>query len=179
MKKYILVALGIVVVAVVSLLVFKNKTIAPVQNAACTLEAKVCPDGTSVGRVGPSCEFAECPTSTVPAVTINKIQPKPKKDTGLLIAHITLSPICPVERIPPDPACAPKPYSPIVEISMGGSVLQVHADANGRVYAPLPIGTYTVSPRVDAVYPRCETKQAVITKNATTTLEISCDTGIR
>jgi hypothetical protein len=28
---------------------------------ACTLEAKVCPDGTSVGRSGPSCEFAECP----------------------------------------------------------------------------------------------------------------------
>lgn len=28
---------------------------------ACTLEAKVCPDGSSVGRVGPSCEFAPCP----------------------------------------------------------------------------------------------------------------------
>jgi len=29
--------------------------------AACTLEAMVCPDGSSVGRVGPSCEFAPCP----------------------------------------------------------------------------------------------------------------------
>jgi len=27
----------------------------------CTQEAKVCPDGSSVGRTGPSCEFAECP----------------------------------------------------------------------------------------------------------------------
>lgn len=26
----------------------------------CTLEAKICPDGTSVGRTGPSCEFAVC-----------------------------------------------------------------------------------------------------------------------
>jgi hypothetical protein len=29
---------------------------------ACTLEAKLCPDGSSVGRVGPDCEFAACPT---------------------------------------------------------------------------------------------------------------------
>lgn len=30
---------------------------------ACTLEAKVCPDGTSVGRVASSCEFAPCPNA--------------------------------------------------------------------------------------------------------------------
>ncbi len=28
---------------------------------ACTQEAKSCPDGNSVGRVGPNCEFAPCP----------------------------------------------------------------------------------------------------------------------
>ncbi len=28
---------------------------------ACTMEAKICPDGSSVGRVGPDCEFAPCP----------------------------------------------------------------------------------------------------------------------
>ncbi|MES2668434.1 MAG: hypothetical protein V4644_01935 [Patescibacteria group bacterium] len=28
---------------------------------ACTMEAKLCPDGSSVGRTGPSCEFAQCP----------------------------------------------------------------------------------------------------------------------
>lgn len=27
----------------------------------CTMEAKLCPDGSSVGRVGPNCEFAPCP----------------------------------------------------------------------------------------------------------------------
>jgi hypothetical protein len=30
--------------------------------AACTQEAKLCPDGSSVGRTGPKCEFAVCPT---------------------------------------------------------------------------------------------------------------------
>ncbi|MBI3631763.1 MAG: hypothetical protein HY219_02765 [Candidatus Staskawiczbacteria bacterium] len=29
---------------------------------ACAQEAKVCPDGSSVGRTGPNCEFADCPT---------------------------------------------------------------------------------------------------------------------
>jgi hypothetical protein len=27
----------------------------------CTKEAKLCPDGSYVGRTGPSCEFARCP----------------------------------------------------------------------------------------------------------------------
>lgn len=30
---------------------------------ACTMEAKLCPDGSSVGRVGPNCEFEKCPES--------------------------------------------------------------------------------------------------------------------
>lgn len=28
---------------------------------ACTMDAKVCPDGSYVGRIGPNCEFAACP----------------------------------------------------------------------------------------------------------------------
>lgn len=31
---------------------------------ACTMDAKQCPDGSFVGRVAPSCEFAPCPSST-------------------------------------------------------------------------------------------------------------------
>lgn len=27
----------------------------------CTMDAKLCPDGSSVGRIGPDCEFAACP----------------------------------------------------------------------------------------------------------------------
>ena len=29
---------------------------------ACTQEAMLCPDGSYVGRTGPNCEFAPCPT---------------------------------------------------------------------------------------------------------------------
>jgi hypothetical protein len=28
---------------------------------ACTMEAKLCSDGSYVGRTGPNCEFAPCP----------------------------------------------------------------------------------------------------------------------
>lgn len=28
---------------------------------ACTMEAKMCPDGSYVGRTGPKCEFTPCP----------------------------------------------------------------------------------------------------------------------
>jgi len=30
------------------------------QPTACTMEAKICPDGSAVGRSGPNCEFATC-----------------------------------------------------------------------------------------------------------------------
>ncbi len=33
----------------------------PGTSQACTQEAKICPDGTSVGRTGPHCEYAPCP----------------------------------------------------------------------------------------------------------------------
>lgn len=43
------------------------------QQQGCTLEAKICPDGSSVGRSGPNCEFAPCPTvqpTTIPTQII-------------------------------------------------------------------------------------------------------------
>lgn len=34
---------------------------------ACTTEAKLCPDGSGVGRTGPNCEFAPCPAAPADA----------------------------------------------------------------------------------------------------------------
>jgi len=42
----------------------KQKCIRPWEEnctIACTAEAKMCPDGSAVGRTGPNCEFAPCP----------------------------------------------------------------------------------------------------------------------
>ena len=37
------------------------RTNQPIQRVACTMEAKLCPDGSYVGRTGLNCEFAPCP----------------------------------------------------------------------------------------------------------------------
>lgn len=39
----------------------KNIKTLPTQPVACTMEVKECPDGSSVGRIAPSCNFAPCP----------------------------------------------------------------------------------------------------------------------
>ena len=45
---------------------------------ACTMEAKICPDGTSVGRTGPACEFAACapPNVEIPDSGISFVIPE-------------------------------------------------------------------------------------------------------
>lgn len=41
----------------------------PKEQKACTMEAQLCPDGTAVGRSGPNCEFAPCPSKSPISVT--------------------------------------------------------------------------------------------------------------
>ncbi|MFA5996371.1 MAG: hypothetical protein WC790_01455 [Candidatus Paceibacterota bacterium] len=56
--------MGAVAIAVVGALWMVNvRTVQAPGQTACTMEAKICPDGTAVGRTGPNCEFAACPTS--------------------------------------------------------------------------------------------------------------------
>lgn len=35
------------------------------RTVACTMDAKICPDGSAVGRTGPDCEFEACPTPDI------------------------------------------------------------------------------------------------------------------
>lgn len=58
-RNYIIAAaliVGALIVATVLQGVNRNQN-----QGACTQEAKICPDGSAVGRQGPSCEFAPCP----------------------------------------------------------------------------------------------------------------------
>lgn len=61
LNKIILALLVTAVISGISLTVFNFSEPEEGNNYACTLEAKICPDGSAVGRSGPSCEFAECP----------------------------------------------------------------------------------------------------------------------
>lgn len=55
----ILVAIVFIGLAAAGLYKF-NFTASDIQRG-CTLEAKICPDGSTVGRTGPNCEFEACP----------------------------------------------------------------------------------------------------------------------
>ncbi len=50
-----------------------------INNIACTMEAKLCPDGSAVGRTGPNCEFAQCPVGET-----DKTVAKPLEEIVLL-----------------------------------------------------------------------------------------------
>jgi hypothetical protein len=65
-NKYILIigAAIIVFAGLFSIIFHLRAPIQPLFQApkmACTSQAKICPDGSSVGRTGPNCQFAECP----------------------------------------------------------------------------------------------------------------------
>lgn len=51
-------------ITLVWLLAFENHT--RVTPLACTMEARICSDGTAVGRTGPHCEFSPCPVTKNP-----------------------------------------------------------------------------------------------------------------
>lgn len=42
------------------------------KTVACTQEVMVCPDGSTVGRTGPNCEFAACPVVKKPVVKVDE-----------------------------------------------------------------------------------------------------------
>lgn len=134
----------------------------------CTMEAKLCPDGSSVGRTGPKCEFELCP---------------PTSKSGVK-GVITLEPTCPVERIPLDPTCAPKGYKTTVQVISVASpnsapFTTTATNASGEYYVLLPPGKYALQPVGGNTLPRCETKEVTVVNNIIHEVNLICDTGIR
>jgi len=139
-----------------------------INKIACTMEAKLCPDGSYVSRTGPNCEFTECP-----AVKLSGI-------TGIAL----LGPMCPVEKIPPDPKCADRPYkTDLVATSPGGTQIfqQFSSDINGKFSVDLPPGDYIIESVPDGkIFSHCQSQGAIaVEKNKYTNITLHCDTGIR
>lgn len=65
----------VVFCAIVAIAVFGNGK--PIEKkptpVACTMDAKVCPDGTAVGRKGPNCEFEACPVQVTEKQNLIKV----------------------------------------------------------------------------------------------------------
>lgn len=63
--KTLLAGIVLLILAGIGGLVYRNAVEHPNQPVACPLDAKVCPDGTAVGRTGTSCTFPACPPPNV------------------------------------------------------------------------------------------------------------------
>ncbi len=85
--------------------------------------------------------LAACSAATVlspPAATVH------------LTGRATAGPVCPVERVPPDPACAPRPVpnaTLIITTAAGIVVSQVRTAADGSFSFDLPDGSYRLVPQ--------------------------------
>lgn len=97
----------------------------------------------------------------------------------------TAGPSCPVERNPPDPACAARPVAGAVlvinDASTGNEVARVTTDAAGRFSVSLAPGSYRLVPQSVAglMGGARPVHFAVYAGRATPMLEVSYDTGIR
>ncbi len=73
--------------------------------ASCTDEAKICPDGSTVARTGPNCEFAACPDSAASSTASSTIGYECNADgkicpDGTMVGRT--GPACEFTACPPD-----------------------------------------------------------------------------
>ena len=103
--------------------------------------------------------------------------------TGNLTLTLTAGPVCPVERIPPDPNCAPRPVADAEVIVLtvdGREVSRPRSDAAGKIRLTLPQGRYVIR-AVSAAGGLPSAPQEVIVDVGSAPIDVALgyDTGIR
>ncbi|MGP1675489.1 MAG: hypothetical protein ACTS8Z_09785 [Candidatus Limnocylindrales bacterium] len=102
--------------------------------------------------------------------------------TGLRINAVA-GPVCPVERIPPDPACAPRAVGGAtiaIRDPQGVEIKRISLDATGSAFVELPPGDYeVVGGEVEGLMGVPEPQVAAVTDGVATTVDLTYDTGIR
>jgi len=92
-------------------------------------------------------------------------------------------PVCPVEQIPADPACAPRPVPGAVVLirdARGQEVARATTDANGVFFVELAPGSYVVEGQpVQGLLGTPAAFEATVYEAGETVILIAYDTGIR
>ena len=95
----------------------------------------------------------------------------------------TAGPVCPVEKNPPDPACAPRPVDGAVLVfgdAAGTEVARTTTAADGTFFAELPAGFYVVTPQpAQGLLGTPGPQSVTVTDGAAVRLAFAYDTGIR
>ena len=160
--KIIIAAVAAVFIGIITWFLVIYKSQEPV---SCTMEAKLCPDGSSVGRSGPNCEFTACP----------------EIKTGTINGKVSIGPLCPVE---PCPSSIPNPYASrkiVLQDQSGNFFKLVSLKEDGSFEAEVGAGIYILN-LSDCGYLGCKRslpKKVTIEAEKITEVEIDIDTGIR
>ncbi len=157
------IVLGIVIIILLGVLAFVNPAHTPVVPA---------PGDTATTTVSS--------THTTPPAIV----PSPMPATSGVRGTVFLSPTCPVEHNPPDPACAPKGFSTSILVFKGSGISAnpyktVATDGSGSFTAALEPGVYTLQPKGGAPLPRCNSQMVTVSAGIFSMLSLQCDTGIR
>lgn len=99
------IAIGIIIavlIIIAGIFAYDLSRTGPASPVACTAEAKMCPDGSYVGRTGPDCAFAACPSAPPAPITVSA-----KLGEGAAALGIVVTPVALVEdsRCSIDVAC--------------------------------------------------------------------------
>lgn len=101
-----------------------------------------------------------------------------------MVGHLSAGPTCPVETVPPDPACAPKPVVGASVIATDGAGVEVSraiSRADGSYALTLAPGTYSLAPQpIPGKFMRAPMpKSVIIGSDANVVVDFTYDTGIR
>jgi hypothetical protein len=92
-------------------------------------------------------------------------------------------PVCPVETVPPDPDCAPRPVADAVVLireSGGSEVARVTTAADGSFFAALSAGDYLVEPQpVEGMMGTASVLEVTVSEGLAAQVQLDYDTGIR
>jgi hypothetical protein len=96
---------------------------------------------------------------------------------------VKASPVCPVERVPPDPQCAPRGFKTTIRVRSASThklVKKVHSHNDGRFKARLHPGSYVLQAQSGAGGPpSCQSQQVEVKAHRFVRVHLECDTGIR
>lgn len=134
----------------------------------------------------PSPIVAPAPAATSSSTAVvSSTPPSPAPGgEGTVTGQVLLGPTCPVERIPPEPQCAPRPYATTIHVQSAENpstpYATISSNASGAFSVSLDPGVYTFTAQGSAsMPPTCRPVQVTVVANIIATTTIDCDTGIR
>ena len=103
--------------------------------------------------------------------------------SGGIGGTVSAGPTCPVEKLPADPACAPRLVSGAVLVVRDGPGVEVGratTGPDGTFFVPLPAGSYVVVPQpVEGLLGTAQEQSVDVAAGARSDIDIVYDTGIR